>query len=204
MEKKFPNGMWPVMLTPLQQNGDVDYPALEELINWYIKEGSSGLFAVCQSSEMFYLSMEEREELTRFIKKAANGRVPVISSGHVSYSLHDQIQELNGIAEAGADAVILLSNRLAAANESDEVLIERLKNIMSELPENLPLGFYECPYPYKRILSPKVVEFCADSGRFYFLKDAAADRSPISFHYLTMCLSEIWDYRYGDRICYHS
>ena len=28
MEKKFPNGMWPVMLTPLQQNGDVDYPAL--------------------------------------------------------------------------------------------------------------------------------------------------------------------------------
>ena len=59
MEKKFPNGMWPVMLTPLQQNGDVDYPALEELINWYIKEGSSGLFAVCQSSEMFYLSMEE-------------------------------------------------------------------------------------------------------------------------------------------------
>ena len=163
MEKKFPNGMWPVMLTPLQQNGDVDYPALEDLINWYIKEGSSGLFAVCQSSEMFYLSMEEREELTRFIKKAANGRVPVISSGHASYSLHDQIQELNGIAEAGADAVILLSNRLAAANESDEVLIERLKNIMSELPENLPLGFYECPYPYKRILSPKVVEFCADS-----------------------------------------
>ena len=50
MEKKFPNGMWPVMLTPLQQNGDVDYPALEELINWYIKEGSSGLFAVCLHS----------------------------------------------------------------------------------------------------------------------------------------------------------
>ena len=46
MEKKFPNGMWPVMLTPLQQNDDVDYPALEELINWYIKEGSSGLFRV--------------------------------------------------------------------------------------------------------------------------------------------------------------
>ena len=51
MEKQFQNGMWPVMLTPLQQNGDVDYPALEELINWYIKEGSAGLFAVCQSSE---------------------------------------------------------------------------------------------------------------------------------------------------------
>ena len=41
--------------------------------------------------------------------------------------------------------------------------------------KNLPLGFYECPYPYKRILSPKVVEFCADSGRFYFLKDTCCD-----------------------------
>ncbi|MBN2927463.1 MAG: dihydrodipicolinate synthase family protein, partial [Eubacterium sp.] len=160
---------------PLEDNGNVDYLALEELINWYIEEGASGLFAVCQSSEMFYLSIDERKELTHFIKKISNGRVPVISSGHVSYSLRDQIHELNMIAEAGADAVILLSNRLATANESDEILIERLKQIMNELPENIPLGFYECPYPYKRVLSTKIVEFCVESGRFYFLKDTCCN-----------------------------
>ena len=175
MKKIFPNGMWPVLLTPLEDNGNVDYLALEELINWYIEEGASGLFAVCQSSEMFYLSIDERKELTHFIKKISNGRVPVISSGHVSYSLRDQIHELNMIAEAGADAVILLSNRLATANESDEILIERLKQIMNELPENIPLGFYECPYPYKRVLSTKIVEFCVESGRFYFLKDTCCN-----------------------------
>ena len=175
MKKIFPNGMWPVMLTPLEDNGNVDYLALEELINWYIEEGASGLFAVCQSSEMFYLSIDERKELTHFIKKISNGRVPVISSGHVSYSLRDQIHELNMIAEAGADAVILLSNRLATANESDEILIERLKQIMNELPENIPLGFYECPYPYKMVLSNKIVEFCVESGRFYFLKDTCCN-----------------------------
>lgn len=175
MKKIFPNGMWPVMLTPLEDNGNVDYLALEELINWYIEEGASGLFAVCKSSEMFYLSIDERKELTHFIKKISNGRVPVISSGHVSYSLRDQIHELNMIAEAGADAVILLSNRLATANESDEILIERLKQIMNELPENIPLGFYECPYPYKRVLSTKIVEFCVESGRFYFLKDTCCN-----------------------------
>ena len=175
MKKIFPNGMWPVMLTPLEDNGNVDYLALEELINWYIEEGASGLFAVCQSSEMFYLSIDERKELTHSIKQISNGRVPVISSGHVSYSLRDQIHELNMIAEAGADAVILLSNRLATANESDEILIERLKQIMNELPENIPLGFYECPYPYKRVLSTKIVEFCVESGRFYFLKDTCCN-----------------------------
>lgn len=77
MEKKFPNGMWPVMLTPLQQNGDVDYPALEELINWYIKEGSSGLFAVCQSSEMFILSMEKEKNSLVSSKKQQMEEFPL-------------------------------------------------------------------------------------------------------------------------------
>lgn len=172
---RFPSGVWPVMLTPFDKDGAVDYPGLKALVDWYIAEGSAGLFAVCQSSEMFFLSLEERAELTRAIKEYAKGRVPVISSGHVSYAMKEQIRELQAVSDAGADALILLSNRLAAADESDEVLLTNLQEIIKELPEDVPLGFYECPYPYKRVLSPKVVEFCADSGRFYFLKDTCCD-----------------------------
>lgn len=172
---KFSDGMWPVMLTPFQNDGSIDYEVLGLLIEWYIEKGSSGLFAVCQSSEMFNLSLKERVELTKFIKEKANGRVPVISSGHISYSLEDQIEELNKIADAGADAVILISNRLARMDESDDIMLDNLKTIMEELPKDLPLGFYECPYPYKRILSDKIVEFCAGSERFYFLKDTSCD-----------------------------
>ncbi len=172
---RFPSGVWPVMLTPFDKDGALDYPGLKALVDWYIAEGSAGLFAVCQSSEMFFLSLEERAELTRAIKEYAKSRVPVISSGHVSYAMKEQIRELQAVADAGADALILLSNRLAAADEPDEVLLSNLKEIMQELPEDVPLGFYECPYPYKRVLSPKVVEFCADSGRFYFLKDTCCD-----------------------------
>ncbi len=175
MEIRFSDGMWPVMLTPFQNDGSIDYEALELLIDWYIEKGSSGLFAVCQSSEMFNLSLKERVELTKFIKRKSKGRVPVISSGHISYSLEDQIEELNEVANAGADAVIFISNRLARINESDDIMLENLKTIVSELPKELPLGFYECPYPYKRILSDKIVEYCAGSERFYFLKDTSCD-----------------------------
>ena len=62
---RFPSGVWPVMLTPFDKDGAVDYPGLKALVDWYIAEGSAGLFAVCQSSEMFFLSLEERAELTR-------------------------------------------------------------------------------------------------------------------------------------------
>lgn len=175
MKIRFSDGMWPVMLTPFHEDGSIDYCALKILINWYINNGASGLFAVCQSSEMFNLSLKERKELTRFIKEKSNGRVPVISSGHISYSLDDQIEELNEIAAAGADAVIFISNRLARKDESEDVMLENMKTIINELPQDIPLGFYECPFPYKRILSNKIVEFCAESDRFYFLKDTSCD-----------------------------
>lgn len=43
------------------------------------------------------------------------------------------------------------------------------------IPKDVPLGFYECPYPYKRIISPELLKWCADTGRFYFIKDTSCD-----------------------------
>lgn len=175
MEKKFDNGVWPVMLTPFTEDNKVDYESLEKLVNWYIKSGVAGLFADCQSSEMFFLSLDERVELARFIKEKAAGRVPVVASGHISDKIEDQAEELKAVAATGVDAVILLSNRLAAENEGDEIWLENLKKLLSLLPENLALGFYECPYPYKRVISPELLEWCAKTGRFYFIKDTSCD-----------------------------
>lgn len=175
MTKEFPNGVYPVMLTPFTENNEVDYEALGKLIDWYIEKGVNGLFADCQSSEMFFLSLEERVKIGEFVKKHADERVPVVTSGHISDSLEDQAKELTAIAGTGADAVILLTNRLAKENESDEVWLENLKKLLEMIPKDVPLGFYECPYPYKRIISPELLKWCADTGRFYFIKDTSCD-----------------------------
>ncbi len=172
---KFNDGVWPVMLTPFTDDNEVDYEALGKLVDWYIENGVAGLFADCQSSEMFYLSLEERIKIAQFVKKQSDGRVPVVASGHISDKLEDQINELNAVAATGVDAVILISNRLAKEDEDDTVWLENLKKIIQELPENLPLGFYECPYPYKRIISPELLKWCAETGRFYFIKDTSCD-----------------------------
>ena len=178
MTNHFPGGEWPTMLTPFR-DGKVDYPALAELIEWYIAHKVSGLFAVCQSSEMFFLSKEERVGVAKFVKEHAAGRVPVIASGHISDSIEDQIDELKAVAATGVDAVILITNRLAKEDESDDVWLENLQTILAQLPEDVPLGFYECPYPYKRVLSPRVTRWCAQSGRFFFLKDTCCDLEQI-------------------------
>ena len=175
MQHTFQTACTPVMLTPFTEDNKVDYEALGKLVDWYIEKGVAGLFADCQSSEMFFLSLEERVEIGRFVKERAAGRVPVVTSGHISDSLEDQAKELTAIAKTGADAVILLTYRLAKEEESDEVWLENLKKLLEMIPKDVPLGFYECPYPYKRIISPELLNWCADSGRFYFIKDTSCD-----------------------------
>ncbi|MCF7363771.1 dihydrodipicolinate synthase family protein [Vibrio diazotrophicus] len=168
-------GIVPVMLTPFTNENKIDYKGLENLIDWYIDNGADALFAVCQSSEMLFLSLEERVALSKFVVDYTNGRVPVISSGHISPDINDQITELNEIAKTGIDALVLVSNRLDPNNEGTEKFLHNLTTIMEALPKDMPLGLYECPAPYRRLLTDKEIEFCANSGRFVVLKDVSCD-----------------------------
>ncbi|MBV5331739.1 dihydrodipicolinate synthase family protein [bacterium] len=164
-------GVWPVMLTPFDEDREIDWPSLKKLIDWYLAAGVNGLFANCQSSEMFFLSDAESLQLTRFVREYVDGRVPVVASGHTACGLAQQIEQLGRMAETGVDSVILISNRLAMQSEGDEVVLNSLQKITTALPKSVGLGIYECPQPYKRLLSDEVVSWCAQSGRYTFIKD---------------------------------
>ncbi|MFP3648936.1 dihydrodipicolinate synthase family protein, partial [Paraburkholderia sp. SIMBA_054] len=60
-------GIVPVMLTPFDDSGAIDYAGLERLIEWYLAQGSDALFAVAQSREMQFLRLAERGALGRFV-----------------------------------------------------------------------------------------------------------------------------------------
>lgn len=179
MNNNFPGGVWPVMLTPFTESNEVDYQSLEALTKWYIDQGASGLFSVTQSSEMFFLSLQERVKIAAFVAEKAAGRVPVIASGHISDSLEEQADEIRKIAATGVDAVILVTNRLAEETESDQIWIRNLEELLQNIPADIRLGLYECPYPYKRVMSAEMTQWCAESGRFYFLKDTSCDMDNI-------------------------
>ncbi|MDO4739669.1 MAG: dihydrodipicolinate synthase family protein [Eubacteriales bacterium] len=176
----YPGGVWPVMLTPYTKENQVDANALEALVNWYIGKGVSGLFSSCQSSENHMLTLQERVLHTKTTVKAAAGRVPVVASGHVADDLQEQLRELSSMAEAGADAVILVTNHLAKPDESDAVWIKNLEWLMNRLDPSIHFGLYECPHPYKRLMSEETLRFCAQTGRFYFLKDTCCDAELIA------------------------
>ena len=175
MSTKRIEGIVPVMITPYLESGEIDYAGLERLIEWYIAKGSDALFAVCQSSEMQFLSIKERSELGKFVVKQAAGRVPVVVSGHVSDDPYSQLEELTVAAETGADGIVLVTNHLDPKNRGSDVFLGNLKWLLDRLPKDIPLGLYECPAPYRRMLTDDELRFCIDSGRFVMLKDVSCD-----------------------------
>ena len=174
---------FPTMVTPFGRDGSVDVGAARAMVDWYFENGCGGVFASCQSSEIFFLTEAERVLLTKTVADRANElaaehpereRMTVVASGHVSDDFDSQLHELSAIADAGADTVILISNRMDRANTSDDAWIRDTERLMNALP-GVPLGVYECPYPYKRLMTPKMLAFCGESGRFRYMKDTCCD-----------------------------
>ena len=167
--KQIANGIWPTMITPYTKNNQVDYEQVEKLVDWYAQNGVTGIFAMCQSSEMYFLSEEERLELIRFIIRVNRGRMDIAVAGTVSENLEQQILFGQKAAELGPDAVVFLRNRLSDDFSGD------IKKIMNEMPADMALGMYECPYPFKRYLTDDEVYTIAETNRFVFLKDTVCD-----------------------------
>lgn len=173
-------GIVPVMLTPFTADNQIDYPGLSRLIDWYLEKGVDALFAVCQSSEMQFLTLEERVELATFVVKQVAGRVPVIASGHISDDISDQISEMSAMATTGIDALVLVTNHLDPENQGSHTFFATLNALLNALPESLPLGLYECPAPYRRLLSDEELAYCANTGRFVVLKDVSCDLDTVT------------------------
>ena len=168
--KTINNGVYPTMLTPFTEDNKVDFEGIRQLLSWYEYRGVDGIFAICQSSEIFFLSFEERLEILKFIMKNKPEGMSIVASGHVADDLETQIKEAKAFIETGIDAYVFISNRFAEENESDEVLFSNMIKVADALPD-IPFGVYECPYPYKRLLTPNLLKMMAEDGRFHFLKD---------------------------------
>jgi 4-hydroxy-tetrahydrodipicolinate synthase len=162
------------MITPFTGDDKPDFQAMEKMVQWYIDKGCSGIFAVCQSSEMFFLTPQEKLDIAECVKNAAAGRIAIVASGHTADSLDEQKREIADMALVGLDAIVLVSNRLAKEGDPDSVFMKNVRSIYDEFP-GIAFGMYECPYPYKRLVSLDFLRQCVDGSGGSFLKDTCCD-----------------------------
>lgn len=93
------------MITPFKEDLNVDYPALEKLINHLIKNGTDAILVAGTTGETPTLSHEEEEEIFAFVKKVVNGRAKIIL-GAGSNSTETAVKSSIQAKKLGADAIL--------------------------------------------------------------------------------------------------
>lgn len=176
--KKLPTGLWPVMLTPFNGWNEVDIPSLQTLTQFYQTAGATGLFVNCLSSEMFQLTADERYRISKTVVETVNGALPIVATGTFGEDIRTNADFIKRLYDAGVTAIVLNTNQLTAAWESDAVFKEKLGELLNQTG-TIPLGLYECPVPYKRLLSPETLHELAQTGRFLYFKDTSCNLTSI-------------------------
>jgi 4-hydroxy-tetrahydrodipicolinate synthase len=173
-----PKGFIPVMLTPFSNDGSIDYPALTQLTEVYLQAGAAGLFANCLSSEMFELSDRERIQAIKHVINVVGGEVPVIATGTFGGEITKQADFVKKVYDTKVNAVIAITSLLAEENDEDSKFEANVLELLEQTPE-IPIGFYECPVPYKRIIKPTQLKSFVDTGRVIYHKDTCLDLNQI-------------------------
>ena len=96
------------LVTPMAEDGTLDYDALARLIDFHIEEGSDALVVVGTTGESATLDTEEHCEVIRFAVERVSGRVPVIA-GTGANATREAIELTERAQGAGADACLLVT-----------------------------------------------------------------------------------------------
>ena len=172
-----PRGVYPTMVTPFTDGLEVDYDALPPLLDWYESRGVAGVFAICASSEIDFLSFDERLLILRALLRARKPGTVILASGHTETDPAAFIRQACAFAAEGIDAYVFITRRVAPG-EGEDAFLRQLEAAAKALGE-LPLGLYECPGPHKRPLTPETIRRLESIGNFVFSKDTSCDTEKI-------------------------
>ncbi|NML14217.1 4-hydroxy-tetrahydrodipicolinate synthase [Azohydromonas caseinilytica] len=93
------------LVTPMHEDGSVDYPALRRLIDWHIAEGTDCIGVVGTTGESPTVSVEEHCEIIRVAVEQAAGRVPIMA-GAGANSTREAIELSKFARKVGADCTL--------------------------------------------------------------------------------------------------
>ncbi|MGJ8670070.1 MAG: 4-hydroxy-tetrahydrodipicolinate synthase, partial [Oceanococcus sp.] len=96
------------LVTPMQADGAIDYPALDRLIEWHISSGTDAIVSVGTTGESATLEVTEHLEVINRTVQTVNGRIPVLAGTGANATAEARLLTREAFA-AGADACLLVT-----------------------------------------------------------------------------------------------
>ena len=160
------------LITPMDEQGEVDYDGLERLITFHLSEKTDALLVLGTTGESSTLSSEEEEEILRFTVEKVNGKVPVIA-GAGTNATKKTIDRVNRFAELGADQVLVITPYYNKT--SDAGLLAHFTAIADRSP--VPIILYNVPSRTGMTIPIQVLERLAKHPKIIGIKEASGDIS---------------------------
>lgn len=165
-----PKGIIPPIVTPIDENGDVNYKVLEELADHLIKEGVHGLFPMGTTGEFYGVELEDYKKILETVKKASDGRVPVYG-GVNSISTRGAIKLLRICEDVKVDAISVLTPMFISQTQDE--LYKYYETIASH--SSLPIVLYNNKPKTNITIEPSTVAKLSKIENIVGVKDSTGD-----------------------------
>ncbi len=166
-------GVYALMLTPYHDDLTIDYDTYAAYTEFQAATGAGHLFAVCGTSEMAEMTLDEREKLAKLTVKHAGG-TSVVATANLEPSWFAQVEEVKRMSQTGVDGLVFITKGM-----HDDP--QRQFTYLSELAgyTDLPLFLYEFPGCQPHKMEADVYKKLVETGRFVGIKDTTCHMKDI-------------------------
>ena len=168
-------GSFVALVTPMSPDGELDFQALEALIEWHIDSGTNGIVAVGTTGESATVSVPEHIEIIKKTVSFARGRIPVIA-GTGANSTSEAIDLTQTAASIGADYALIVTPYYNKPNQ--EGLLQHFTKIADSV--NIPQILYNVPSRTACDLKPETVKSLANHPNIVGIKEALDDKERLA------------------------
>jgi 4-hydroxy-2-oxoglutarate aldolase len=165
------HGIYVPIATPFA-GGEIAYDMLEKNLEFWLGSDLEGIVVMGSNGEFVLLSPQEKEELMRFVCARAKGKKPVIA-GTGAESTAETIRLNRKAAEAGADAVLVVTPNYYKGEMTDPVLARFYRDVADASP--LPVILYNMPRNAGINISAKLAVELARHPNIIGIKDSGGN-----------------------------
>jgi 4-hydroxy-tetrahydrodipicolinate synthase len=162
------------LVTPLSEDGEVDFDALKHLIDWHINQGTDGIVSVGTTGESATLNIKEHVDVIEFTVKHAKNKLPVIA-GTGANSTDEAIELSEEARLKGADYALLVTPYYNKPNQKG--LIAHYEKIADS--SQIKQILYNVPMRTACDLLPESVEILSEHSNIVGIKEAIDDEQRI-------------------------
>lgn len=164
------SGSLVALVTPMLENGSIDWDKLDALLAWHIAEGTSAIVAVGTTGESATLTVSEHCEVIRHTIARVNGAIPVIA-GTGANATAEAVELTAAAHQLGADACLLVTPYYN--KPSQEGLYQHYRHIAEAVPVQQIL--YNVPGRTGVDMLPETIGRLADIDNIVGIKEATGD-----------------------------